>query len=113
MEISAIKKYMKDQKITYDELATRSGLSISTIKKIFSGISQYPRIDTMKAIEDALGLSEKPKAKEEAAGMGAHGTVLSAEEWDWIELRSEILRVKGPSGLHAVQTIIQAFIEQK
>lgn len=44
MEIQAIKKYMKENKITYDELAERSKLSISTIKKIFSGISQYPRI---------------------------------------------------------------------
>ena len=56
MEIQAIKKYMKDNHITYDELSKRSGLSISTIKKIFSGISQYPRIDTVQAIERALGL---------------------------------------------------------
>ena len=31
MEIQAIKKYMKDNHITYDELSKRSGLSISTI----------------------------------------------------------------------------------
>ena len=57
MDVQSIKNYMKINKITYDELAERSGLSISTIKKIFSGISQYPRIDTMQAIEKALGLS--------------------------------------------------------
>jgi transcriptional regulator with XRE-family HTH domain len=57
MDIQSIKKYMKQKKITYDELAQRSGLSISTIKKIFSGISQYPRIDTMQAIERALGIT--------------------------------------------------------
>ena len=58
MEIQEIKAYMKENRITYDMLAERSGLSISTIKKIFSGISQYPRIDTMRAIERALGRDE-------------------------------------------------------
>ena len=40
MEIQEIKKYMKSNHITYEQLAQRSGLSISTIKKIFSGIAQ-------------------------------------------------------------------------
>ena len=114
MEIQAIKKYMKDNKITYDELAERSGLSISTIKKIFSGISQYPRIDTMQAIEAALELnplSLQWTEKEKAAGIGTHGTVLSEDEWNWLELRSEIIRVKGEKGLRAIQTIIQTYID--
>ena len=59
MDIQDIKKYMKANKITYDDLAERSKLSISTIKKIFSGVSQYPRIDTMQAIERALGLDNE------------------------------------------------------
>lgn len=59
MEIQEIKAYMKAKKITYDELSAKSGLSISTIKKIFSGISQYPRIDTMQAIEKALGIVQE------------------------------------------------------
>ena len=63
MTVQEIKKYMKQNKITYDELAERASLSVSTIKKIFSGISQYPRIDTMQAIERALGLDE-PKEQE-------------------------------------------------
>ena len=64
MEIQEIKAYMKNKKITYDELANRSGLSISTIKKIFSGISMYPRVDTMQAIERALGIEEEKTAPE-------------------------------------------------
>lgn len=59
MDIQEIKAYMKAKKITYEELANRSGLSISTIKKIFSGISQYPRIDTIRTIEQALGLDKQ------------------------------------------------------
>jgi transcriptional regulator with XRE-family HTH domain len=59
MDIQEIKTYMKANKITYDELAARSRLSISTIKKIFSGISKYPRIDTIQTIERALGLDKR------------------------------------------------------
>lgn len=116
MEIQAIKKYMKDNHITYDELAQRSGLSISTIKKIFSGISQYPRIDTMQAIEAALELNASPLQwtdEEKAAGVGAHGTILSNEEWDWLELRSAIIEAKGEKGLHAILTIIQTYLDSK
>ena len=58
MRIDEIKKYMKENKITYDALSEQSGLSISTIKKIFSGQAKYPRIDTIQAIEHALRLDQ-------------------------------------------------------
>lgn len=56
MEIQEIKKHMKNNRITYNDLSQMTGLSISTIKKIFSGISQYPRIDTIRTIERALDI---------------------------------------------------------
>ncbi len=61
MDIDYVKKLMKERKITYDDLAQMTNLSISAIKKIFSGIAKYPRIDTVEAIEKALGI-EKEKS---------------------------------------------------
>lgn len=58
MQIETIKQFMKANKITYEELAQKSGVSVSTLKKIFAGISQYPRLDTMQAIENALGIAD-------------------------------------------------------
>lgn len=55
MNINDIKKYMKTNKITYSKLAEMTGLSVSTITKIFGGFAKYPRVDTMEAIEKALG----------------------------------------------------------
>ena len=75
MEIQEIKAFMKQNKITYDDLAQKSGVSISTIKKIFSGISSFPRIDTMKAIENALGLDKQNPP-----------SILTEGEQDWLEL---------------------------
>lgn len=58
MTIQEIKNYMKQQKITYEKLAEMTGLSVSTITKIFGGFAKYPRVDTIHAIEQALGLSD-------------------------------------------------------
>lgn len=98
MEVQAIKKYLKDNHITYEELAEKSKLSISTIKKIFSGISQYPRIDTMQAIEEALGLSTPPlqwTEEEKALGAGNHPTYLSEKEWRILNAFNDLERSRG------------------
>lgn len=57
MSIEEMKIYMKQNKISYEKLAEMTGLSVSTITKIFGGFAKYPRIDTIQAIEQALGLS--------------------------------------------------------
>ena len=59
MDIKEIKSYMKQQKITYQILSERSGIALNTLKNIFRGRTENPRIDTMQAIENALGLNEK------------------------------------------------------
>ena len=61
MDIIEIKKYMKDNKITYEMLSVKSEIPLNTLKNIFRGKTLNPRIDTMQAIEKALGL-EKEKA---------------------------------------------------
>lgn len=57
MEIAEIKNYMKQNKITYAELSEKSGVPIQTLSKIFAGITPNPRIDTVEAIEKALGIN--------------------------------------------------------
>ena len=57
MTIKEIKSYMKANKITQIMLAEKSGLPLQTLRKIFAGGTTHPRIDTMQAIEKALGIS--------------------------------------------------------
>ena len=61
MEIQEIKAYLKQKKITYEQLSKSSGIALNTLKSIFCGRTPTPRIDTMQAIERALGLEEKEK----------------------------------------------------
>ena len=59
MTILEIKDILKQKKITYEKLAELSGIPLQTIQKIFAGITKNPRIDTVQAIENALGLDKE------------------------------------------------------
>jgi transcriptional regulator with XRE-family HTH domain len=74
MDIEYVKKVMKEKKITQIDLSDLSGIPIQTLRKIFAGYTQNPRIDTVQAIEKALGLDNETL------------TDISAEERDFIEV---------------------------
>ena len=57
MDIKEIKRILKERKITYERLAEMTGLSLSTITKIFSEIAKNPRVHTIQVIEKALGIA--------------------------------------------------------
>ena len=57
MEVSKIKETMRQKKITQLELSKKSNVPIQTIRYICTGRTQNPRIDTMEAIERALGIT--------------------------------------------------------
>ncbi len=59
MDIDYIKSVMKYKKITQPELSAISGIPLNTLKCIFSGRTPNPRIDTVEAIEKALGLQNE------------------------------------------------------
>ena len=110
MDIARLKQAKKELKITYEQLSQRSGIPLSTIYDIFRGVTSSPRIDTVQAIERALGLSEWT-AEEKALGVGEHAVVLSPEETEWLELRSEIIRTHGKEYADTLTALIQKITE--
>lgn len=66
VNIEMLKKAKKERKMTYEQLSQMSNIPLSTIYDIFRGITSSPRIDTMQAIERALGLT--PAFTEEKTG---------------------------------------------
>lgn len=56
LNIEEIKTFMKENNITYQQLSDKSGIPLNTLKNIFRLKTRNPRIDTMQAIERALGL---------------------------------------------------------
>ena len=59
MEIEQIKSVLKERGLTYLDLSKMSKVPESTLKNIFAGYTKYPRIDTMRAIEEALGIGKE------------------------------------------------------
>lgn len=116
MQLEIWKQRKEELGWTLDVIAEKSGISRTTIARIFSGNPNYPRptLNTVEAIEKALGLTDGVKWTEEdkALGVGSHPILLSEDEQEWLELRSEILRVKGDDYLRSIKTMLNAIIKE-
>lgn len=110
MEVEKLNDERKRQGMSVAELAQKANLPQGTIEKVLFGIVKHPRIDTMQAIERALGLTEWT-AEEKALGVGEHAVVLSPEETEWLELRSEIIRTHGKEYADTLTALIQKITE--
>lgn len=71
MNVELWKERKKSLKLTFEELSTTTGLSVRTLKSLFSGERTNTTTFTVQAIEKALGISEEqptynvsPKKKE-------------------------------------------------
>ena len=115
MDLNLWKKRKKEMHLNYDKIATQAGISKRTVEDIFRGYTTTPRIDTVEAIESVLGLNQQPKWTEEekTLGVGKYKTNLSEDEWEWIEIRSEILRIHGEEYLKTVKTMLKAITNNK
>ena len=61
MTLEEMRELKKKQGLTNEELARLSGVPFSTVQKIFSGKTQSPRMDTVRALEKALTENEKAR----------------------------------------------------
>lgn len=52
-----IKKYRKKLHLSQDKLSKRAGIAFHTVAKIEAGTTPDPRVETMKKIADALGVT--------------------------------------------------------
>lgn len=96
MEIKEIKNYIKQQKLTYAQVASLSGLSLGTIKEVFSGRTKNPRLDTMNAICKGLGLDYEvplqPTVINHDRRVIAIGHGIAREEYELSEEDAAIVR---------------------
>lgn len=93
LEISEIKAYIRAHGITYAKLSEMTGLSVSTITKIFGGFAKYPRVDTLRLITNALGLTKQPPPKtgQISTTSPASGVSLTEKETRLLRAFSELV----------------------
>lgn len=116
MDIQTLKARKKELNLTFEELSQRSGVPIQTLHNIFRGHTVNPRVDTMQAIERALGIGGQTlewTEEDKALGVGNHPVYLSDRERKWMELGSEVLRVKGEAYYEMLEQMIEAVIQIK
>lgn len=114
MDLTELKKQKKEKHLTLQEISDLSGIPKRTVDDIFSGKTKNPKVDTIDAIKTAMGLVNHTPTwteQERALGVGNHPMYLSADEWEWLELGSELLRVKGEDYLKTVKAMLEAVIK--
>lgn len=116
MNIEALKERRKELKITYDELSAKSGVPVRTIYGIFTGTTKNPRIDTVQAIEKALGLdapSDDLQWTDEERALGVTDAIkvsITPDEDDILYLYRELIKKKGAPAHRVLLTILEAMI---
>ena len=116
MDIERLKQRKKELGWTHDELAERSGVSRTTIARLFSGNPDYPSptYNTVEAVAKALGLDHPTWTEEDKAlGVGEHSVQLSKDEWEWLELRSQLLASAGQDYMDALKKMLEEIIKKK
>ena len=97
MELTEWKKAKKQNGMTIADIAEKANLPKGTVQNIFAGYVPSPRIDTVQAIERALGIGRSEWTEEEKA-LGIVESVkvsVNEREMRWIQILSELDQVKG------------------
>lgn len=68
MDLTEWKKAKKQKGMTIADIADKANLPKGTVQNIFAGYVPSPRLDTVQAIERALGINEKSPSEERKSG---------------------------------------------
>ena len=84
----------KKLKFTNKDIANASGIPLSTVEQVMCGKIKSPRLDTVEAIDKALGLAPATDWVEDnkTLGVGKRKIFVSEKEYEWLELMSEVIR---------------------
>ncbi len=106
------KKTKKEIGKTLEDISKETQISISTLKDIFRGKTTSPRIDTVQAIEKALGLAPQWTEEEQAQGVGNHAIVLSQKEKERLNVLMDSDDVLGEEFTNAYLKSLEIIIQQ-
>lgn len=112
-----LQKLRNEQNKTQKEIANILGISYQAYAHYEKG-RREPSPEQLKKLADYFGVTvdyligrEGFTAKEIEHGVGNHPTYLSNDEWEWLELRSEIIEKYGEKYLPALSALIKSFTE--
>ena len=111
--IEQLKIIKKEKKLTLQQIADLSGIPKRTVDDIFSGHTLNPRLDTIQAIERALGLAPEWTEEEIAQGVGNHAIVLTDKEKDRLRILADGDNILGEEYVDMYMRALELLILQK
>lgn len=107
MKIEQLKAEKKRRKMTLQQIADLSGVPKRTVDDIFSGHTQNPRIDTVQAIERALGIQPQWTDEEIAEWLKYKRGKVAAQTWKNAEsmYRRYISPILGEKPVSAIKPV--------
>lgn len=115
--VSVIKDELKRKKMTYKELSELSGVPLDTLNNFFRGKTKYPRIDTMQAIEKALGIAigQTGISEEDRIAGSEDSTTISVSSaiYEWVELGENILEEKGEEFFESLKKVLCEVVKNR
>ena len=97
----------------YERIAKEAGVSKRTIEDIFRGYTPTPRIDTVQAIEKALGLDGGITPEEYEAGVRYTKKVsITADEECVLDKAREVMDELGEKGKRLIIDFCDALLEK-
>lgn len=115
MDLELWKKIKNENKLSYDFIAEKSGIPKTTVTNIFCGYVTTPRIDTVQAIEKALGISEgKWTDADRAGGISERGKItVNADEMEMLDLYNSIGHKFGKTRQETIKKLLEAMLEEE
>ena len=106
MNIVLWKQLKKELKLKYEDIAKLSGIPLTTVKNIFCGYVKTPRIDTVQAIEKALGITDGEQYSNNSFNIN-----LTGDETDVLFKYREVEKVMGEKGKSLVIDFCNSLID--
>ena len=85
MDLELWKAVKKQKKMTIEEIAQKANLPKGSVQNIFAGYVPNPRVDTVEAIERALGINEKSPAARQGKWINVYGNIAAGIPIEAIE----------------------------
>ncbi len=106
MNLNLWKTRKKELNLNYAGIANIANVSKRTVEDIFRGYNTNPRIDTVQAIERALGLNTITKEERAAGIVDTDMVAITADEDELLTLYRELREKRGITATQAVKTVI-------
>ncbi|MDE6597593.1 MAG: LexA family transcriptional regulator [Clostridia bacterium] len=85
MDLELWKRVKKQKKMTIEEIARKANLPKGSVQNIFAGYVPNPRVDTVEAIERALGMSKNDRSERNGKWINVYGNIAAGIPIEAIE----------------------------